>query len=190
MVHGRASLPRKPGVAAQHSPFGDGDGVRQGRVALRSIVIKQIMSNLQPVITNKKGTRNFVCSAVALQGVVVNAEGQILLLSSPTRNPDGAWQVVSGALEAGETVLEGTLREVREELGEIQVRPLRTIHAQTFHYDENVQYMIAIYYLLAYEGGEVVPGDDMQGSQYPGGVWQNWRMNRYLWSSHPVKNGY
>jgi ADP-ribose pyrophosphatase YjhB (NUDIX family) len=124
------------------------------------------MSNLQPVITNKKGTRNFVCSAVALQGVVVNAEGQILLLSSPTRNPDGAWQVVSGALEAGETVLEGTLREVREELGEIQVRPLGTIHAQTFHYDENVQYMIAIYYLLTYEGGEVVPGDDMQGSQY------------------------
>jgi hypothetical protein len=38
MVHGRASLPRKPGVAAQHSPFGDGDGVRQGRVVLSSIV--------------------------------------------------------------------------------------------------------------------------------------------------------
>jgi ADP-ribose pyrophosphatase YjhB (NUDIX family) len=73
---------------------------------------------------------------------------------------------VSGALEAGETVLEGTLREAREELGNIRVRPLGTIHVQTFHYDENVHYMIAIYYLLAYEGGEVQPGDDMQGSQY------------------------
>ncbi len=63
--------------------------------------------------------------------------------------------------------MEGTLREAREELGpEIRLRPLGTIHVQTFHYDENVQYMIAIYYLLAYEGGEVMPGDDMQGSQY------------------------
>ncbi len=124
------------------------------------------MSNLQPFITNKKGTRRFACSAVALQAVVVNPEEKTLLLSSPTRNPNGAWQVVSGALEAGETVLEGTLREAREELGNIRVRPLGTIHVQTFHYDENVQYMIAIYYLLAYEGGEVQPGDDMQGSQY------------------------
>lgn len=124
------------------------------------------MSNLQPFITNKKGTRRFACSAVALQAVVVNPEEKTLLLSSPTRNPNGAWQVVSGALEAGETVLEGTLREAREELSNIRVRPLGTIHVQTFHYDENVQYMIAIYYLLAYEGGEVQPGDDMQGSQY------------------------
>ncbi|WKZ38830.1 MAG: NUDIX hydrolase [Anaerolineales bacterium] len=124
------------------------------------------MSNLQPFITNKKGARRFACSAVALQAVVVNPEEKTLLLSSPTRNPNGAWQVVSGALEAGETVLEGTLREAREELGNIRVRPLGTIHVQTFHYDENVQYMIAIYYLLAYEGGEVQPGDDMQGSQY------------------------
>lgn len=125
------------------------------------------MPNLQPFISNTKGTRNFACSAVALQAVVVSPEERILLLSSPIRNPGGAWQVVSGALEAGETVLEGTLREAHEELGgKICVRPLGTIHVQTFHYDEKVQYMIAIYYLLAYEGGEVYPGDDMQGSQY------------------------
>lgn len=124
------------------------------------------MSDLQPFVNNKKGTRRFACSAVALQAVVVSPEERILLLSSPTRHPDGAWQVVSGALEAGETVLEGTLREAHEELGsEVRVRPLGTIHVQTFHYDESVQYMIAIYYLLAYEGGEVQPGDDMLGSQ-------------------------
>src|SRR5215211_1686533 len=118
------------------------------------------MPDVQPFIRNNRGTRRFVCSTVALQAVVVSPEERILLLSSPTRNPDGA-------LEAGETVSEGTLREAHEELGsEIRVRPLGTIHVQTFHYDENVQYMIAIYYLLAYEGGDVHPGDDMQGSQY------------------------
>ena len=125
------------------------------------------MPGLQPLITNTKETRRFACSAVALQAIVVSGDEKTLLLSSPTRNPDGAWQVVSGAMEAGETVLEGTLREVREELGnDVRVRPLGTVHAQTFHYDENVQYMIAIYYLLAYEGGEIQPGDDMLGSQY------------------------
>jgi ADP-ribose pyrophosphatase YjhB (NUDIX family) len=126
-----------------------------------------MMPDSQPFITDKKGTRRFACSAVALQAVVVSPEEKTLLLSSPIRNPDGAWQVVSGALEAGETVLEGTLRETQEELGrDIRVRPLGTIHVQTFHYDANVQYMIAIYYLLAYEGGEVCPGDDMHGSLY------------------------
>jgi len=123
--------------------------------------------NQQPLVTNTKGTRSFACSAVAVQAVLVAPDETTLLLSSPTRNPGGAWQVVSGALEAGETVLNGTLREASEELGgDVRVRPLGTIHAQTFHYDENVQYMIAIYYLLAYEGGEIQPGDDMQGSQY------------------------
>ena len=125
------------------------------------------MPGHQPFISNVGGSRRFVCSAVALQAVVVSPQETTLLLSSPTRNPDGAWQVVSGALEANETILAGVLRETREELGNvIQMRPLGTIHAQTFHYDENVQYMIAIYYLLAYESGEIHPGDDMLGSQY------------------------
>ena len=125
------------------------------------------MTNTQPFITNLKGTRHFACSPVAVQAVVVSPEEKILLLSSPSRNADGAWQVVSGALEAGETVLAGTLREAHEELGsDIRLRPLGTVHVQTFHYDENVQYMIAIYYLFVYEGGEIQPDDDMQDSQY------------------------
>lgn len=75
--------------------------------------------------------------------------------------------MVSGALEAGETVLAGTLREVREEIGaEVQVRPLGTMHVCTFRNDENAQYMVGIYFLLAYEGGSVRPGSDMQDSQF------------------------
>jgi NADH pyrophosphatase NudC (nudix superfamily) len=74
--------------------------------------------------------------------------------------------VVSGGLEAGEAVLDGILREVREEVGGIQVRPLTVLHSQTFHYDDNVRFMVGINYLLRYEGGEVVPGDDMAGSAF------------------------
>ena len=125
------------------------------------------MPNQQPIVIDVSARRQFACSAVALQAVIVSPEETILMLSSPSRNQDGAWQVVSGALEAEETILEGILRETREELGsDIRVRPLGPVHIQTFKYDDNVQYMIGIYYLLAYEGGEVHPGDDMRDSQF------------------------
>ena len=130
------------------------------------------MSNQQPVIADASGKRQFACFAVAVQSVIVNEDEQVLLLSSPTRNKDGAWQVVSGAQEAEETVVESVLRETCEEVGDdVRVRPLGAVHVNTFKYDDNVQYMIGIYYLLAYEGGQVQPGDDMIDSQ-----WRWWSM--------------
>ncbi len=124
------------------------------------------MPNTQPiVIAAGPRQRQFATSAVAVQAIVVNQAEEIVLLSSPTRKQ--GWQLVSGALEAGETLLAGTLRELHEELGqEIQVRPLGTVHMQTFHYDERVQYMLSCYYLFVYQGGNIVPGDDMVGSEY------------------------
>jgi ADP-ribose pyrophosphatase YjhB (NUDIX family) len=124
------------------------------------------MTTSQPfVISAGPKRRQFATSAVAIQAIIVNQAEQVILLSSPTRKQ--GWQVVSGALEAGETLLDGTLREVYEELGpNIQVRPLGTVHAETFHYDERVQYMLSTYYLFAYQGGDILPGDDMLGSEY------------------------
>jgi ADP-ribose pyrophosphatase YjhB (NUDIX family) len=87
------------------------------------------------------------------------------LLAHPKRG--GSWEVVNGALEAGETILDAALRETREEAGnEVQVQPLGTVHVSTFHYDENVRYMLSVGYLMAYQGGKIQPGDDMAGSQY------------------------
>jgi ADP-ribose pyrophosphatase YjhB (NUDIX family) len=122
------------------------------------------ISTNQPTILTKQ-KRPFATSAIALQAIIMNKQEQILLLNSPTRNQ--GWQVISGALEAGETILAGTLREVQEEAGTaVRVRPLGVVHAQTFHYDAEVRFMAAIYYLLAYEGGKIVPGDDMVGSAH------------------------
>ena len=122
----------------------------------------------QPTITSADGTRHFACSPVALVMFIVDEEERILLLSSPPkRKRDNGWEAVSGALEAGETVLEGALRETREEIGrDVLVHPLGTVHAYTFHYDDNVRYMISLCYLMAYEGGRIVPGDDMLGCRY------------------------
>ena len=122
----------------------------------------------QPVISDAKGNRRFACSAVGLVAIIINEEEQFLLLSSPVkRGRNDSWESVSGALEAGETILEGVLRETREEIGsEVKTRPLGTVHAQTIHYDEKIRYMISICYLMAYEGGQIQPGDDVLGSQY------------------------
>jgi hypothetical protein len=44
-----------------------------------------------------------------VQGIILKADARMLLLSSPTRNRPGAWQRVSGELEAAGTVLKGVL---------------------------------------------------------------------------------
>jgi len=111
-------------------------------------------------------SRVFPAYPVALQALIINEEERFLLLSSPTRNQHNEWQVISGGLDANETVLDGLLREVGEEVGpDVKVRPLTTIHTQTFTFDSHIPFMIGVYFLLAYEGGDVVPGDDMRGSE-------------------------
>ncbi len=123
--------------------------------------------NNQPIIYGEPPRkRPFATSAVAVQALIVNDQSEILLLSSPVRNAENEWQLVSGGLDAGETVLDATLREIGEEVGTaVKVRPLGVVHTHTFHYDANIQFMIGVYYLMAYEGGDIVPGDDMVGSE-------------------------
>ena len=123
------------------------------------------MPNQQPTISDASGRRLFACSVVGLLAFIIDEDERILLLAHPRRN--GEWEVVNGALEAAETIVEGILREVREEAGpDVKVRPLGTVHAFTFYYDDHVQYLLSLCYLLAYQGGQVQPGDDMRGSQF------------------------
>jgi 8-oxo-dGTP pyrophosphatase MutT (NUDIX family) len=123
------------------------------------------MKNRQVHITTVDGKRRFACSPVAVLAIIINKREETLLLAHPEQ--DGGWQVVNGAMEAGETALEAALRETYEEAGsDIRVRPLGTVHVSSFHYDERVRYMLSIAYLLAYEGGKIQPGDDMKGSEY------------------------
>jgi hypothetical protein len=70
------------------------------------------MPNFQPFLSNQTGTRRFACSAVALQAIVMDPEERTLLLSSPTRHPGGAWQVVSGALVEVRSIQVTTCRAV------------------------------------------------------------------------------
>ena len=68
---------------------------------------------LTPTVTAENG-REFSCMPAAILVFVIDSEENILLLRHPDRE---GWEVINGALEAGETVLEGALRESREEAG-------------------------------------------------------------------------
>lgn len=96
---------------------------------------------------------------------MIDHEERVLLLGSHKREV-WTWEVPSGAVEAGETILEAVARELAEELGpEVRWIPLGTVHAYTFRYDDAVDRMVSVVYLVSYEGGEVAPGDDMSGAE-------------------------
>ena len=125
------------------------------------------MPNHQPIIKDARGVRSFATSAAAVLVFLVDADERLLLLSGKPARLSGHWEVPSGAVQAEETILDAALRELHEEIGpEVSVRPLGTVHVHTFRYDDEVQYMICVCYLMAYEGGPIVPGDDMAGSQF------------------------
>jgi len=115
-----------------------------------------------PTLTSARG-RVFATYPAAVIVLIVNEKEELLLLSNPKRPP--WWEAVNGAVDADETILEAALREVREEAGEaIRVRPLGIVHVSTFTFDTHAHHMISITYLMAYQGGEVIPGDDMRDS--------------------------
>ena len=118
----------------------------------------------QPQIVSENGQRTFACSPAAVVALLVNDQEQLLC---GYHNKRQRWEAVSGVMEARESVVDAALREMREEMGAtIRARPLGVVHASTFRYDDNAQFMISIVYLLAYEGGEIVPGDDMSDGDY------------------------
>lgn len=118
----------------------------------------------QPPTVSSTGGRQFATYPAAVVVPIVNEREELLLLESPRRA--GWWEPVNGAVDAGETLLEAALREVREEAGDdLRVRPLGVVHASTFAYDANVTHVISVTFLMAYESGEAVPGDDMCGSR-------------------------
>ncbi len=115
-----------------------------------------------PIVTTASG-REFATFPAAVVVAIVNERGELLLLQNPCR--PGWWEPVNGGVDAGETLLEAALREVLEEAGpDVRVRPLGVVHASTFAYDADVQHVVSVTFVMAYEGGEVVPGDDMAGS--------------------------
>ena len=86
--------------------------------------------SVQPIMRDVHGRRTFACFPAAALACLVDPYERMLLLAHPQRR--GEWEIVNGALEAGETIVEGVLREIREEVGAAaRVRPLGSVHVSS-----------------------------------------------------------
>jgi 8-oxo-dGTP pyrophosphatase MutT (NUDIX family) len=113
-------------------------------------------------ITAKSG-REFAVFPAGLIALIIDSQERFLLLKHPKHE---TYEPVNGGYDGGETILEGFLREIREEAGEqIQVRPIAAVHTYSFHYDEILPPMISMVFLFEYLGGDVIPGDDMVNAE-------------------------
>ena len=72
---------------------------------------------------------NYDLERNAVRVVLADASGRVLLFHvlTPDETPDGWWELPGGGIEPGETYLDATIREIREETGLLlypaQVRP-------------------------------------------------------------------
>jgi 8-oxo-dGTP diphosphatase len=120
---------------------------------------------VQPVLISSAGRRFAGFATAVLVFIVDEDTRRFLLLSSPPKRLRPGWEVVNGAVEAGETLLQAVEREVAEEAGpEVRIDVHGTAHAWTWRYDDAVPHLTSIAFVASYRGGEVVPGDDMAGS--------------------------
>jgi len=117
-----------------------------------------------PVVEDMTG-RRFACFPAAVLVFLINPKEELLFLSySQWHN---AWGIVKGAIEAGETIKQAALRETREEVSaQVRVEPVGVVHAASVYHDEKVSNVMSVFYLMAYRGGSVQPGDDMVKSQF------------------------
>lgn len=101
---------------------------------------------------------------MSLLAFVIDDRHRFLLLKP---QGEAGWQVPSGGMEEGETVVEGLKRELREELGrDVKVEPVCSLDAFTYRLDERIETMISIVYLFKYRGGTIIPSDDMNGAKW------------------------
>lgn len=83
---------------------------------------------------------------VAVDALVVNSRGEILMIESPRRG----WEFPGGQVEAGESLQQALIREVREETGaEVRMEQLVGVY-------QNVRTQIVMLgFLCSYLGGEL-----------------------------------
>jgi ADP-ribose pyrophosphatase YjhB (NUDIX family) len=114
-------------------------------------------------------------------GAVVVDEGRVLLVRRGREPLKGHWSLPGGLIEVGESLLEGVVREVREETGLI-VEPvelielLDRIHKESGPEGERVRYHYVIAdYLCRVVGGELAAASDADAARW---------VERAEWNSH------
>ncbi len=107
------------------------------------------------------GHNNFV-DAVPAGVAYILKDDQVLFGVRSTPPKPGKLNTPGGFLNPDETAEQAMLREVREEFG-IDVELLDYLGSYATHYVENNQRVLNIVFVTRYLGGNIKPGDDMNG---------------------------
>ena len=121
--------------------------------------------------------REFPSAPLVGVGAVIVHEGRVLLIRRGKDPLKGRWTLPGGALELGETLIEGAAREALEETG-LVVDPVELIELidRIHRQDDRVQYHYAIAdYLCRVIGGELQAGTDADAARW---------VERAEWNSH------
>jgi ADP-ribose pyrophosphatase YjhB (NUDIX family) len=123
-----------------------------------------------PMIKTASG-RQLACYPTSVFGFVVDNFDRLLLFRQPGLT---GWEVISGPMEAGETVPEAMIREIGEEAGPRCVTVyLGVIDTFTFVFDANLPPLVSVCCLMRYRGGEIEPGHDAKDADF-----QWWDLSR------------
>jgi 8-oxo-dGTP diphosphatase len=108
--------------------------------------------------------REFPDAPVIGVGAVVLQHGNVLLVKRGHEPRKGEWSLPGGRVELGESLIEATRREIREETGlDVDVGPLIEVFDRIHRRDGRVQYHFVIAdYLCTPRGGSLAASDDAE----------------------------
>ena len=121
--------------------------------------------------------REFPHAPLVGVGAVVEQDGRVLLVRRGSEPLKGHWTLPGGALELGETLSEGVVREIREETG-LEVEPIELIEVvDRIHRErERVRYHYVIAdFLCRVTGGRLLAASDADAVRW---------VERAEWNSH------
>jgi mutator protein MutT len=124
-----------------------------------------------------KVEREYPAAPLVGVGAVMEQDGRILLVRRGTEPLKGHWTLPGGALELGETLSEGVVREVREETG-LEVEPIELIEVlDRIHREgERVRFHYVIAdFLCRVTGGRLLAASDADDARW---------VERAEWNSH------
>jgi len=101
-------------------------------------------------------------------GAVIIRDGKALIVKRAHEPRKGEWSLPGGRVELGETLIDATRREMREETGlDVEVGPVVEVFDRVHMREGRVQYhFVIVDYLCRCLGGDLCAGDDAEDAAW------------------------